>query len=479
MVGTTFNTRCVRSRNSMPSDTNRLVNRRTVLTVTGSGGIVGLAGCVSFGGGDGGDGDGGSGGGSSGDGGDGDDGSGDDGSDDGGSTPDTISIGQPAALSGQWDFLQPGVSQGTDAAVAHINEAGGPLGAEFEVIRRDTAVDPQEARTVVTQLIENDGVPAIAGLFSSEINPLWEFLQDFEVPMVTPWPGSTFLDTRGGDKATPEDLSDDEWVWRTVVGDTVHTSGSAVYALENDLDTLGVLNGTTEGERSYVEGFLSVYEDNGGTVAEQVEVEIGGSSYQSALSRLFDAEFDAFLVSLPLESAITALSDWSDAGYGRQPILSDPLAQQDLVDQVGSDIYGAWAGSPGQSGPSFDTFEEAFSDQGDAEVNAWSPPAWDAVQVIALAIERAGEATPEAIERNLGPVSRDGGTAVSTFAEGKEALANGDEISYQGAATPTNFTQHGNVFGSVTISTAGENGFEATSEVPAEDIREFVADGEY
>ncbi|WP_245810730.1 ABC transporter substrate-binding protein [Halorubrum halodurans] len=468
----------------MPSDTNDLVNRRTFLTVTGSSGIVGLSGCVSFGGGEESGGDGGTGDGSgddgSGDGsGDGssDDGSSDDGSGDGG--PDTISLGQPASLSGQWDFLQPGVSQATDAAVAHINEAGGPLDAELEVIRRDTAVDPQEARTVTTQLIENDGVPAIVGLFSSEINPLWDFLQDFEVPMVTPWPGSTFLDTRGGDKATPEDLSDDEWLWRTVVGDTVHTSGSAVYALENDLDTLGVLNGTTEGERSYVEGFLSVYEDNGGTVAERVEVEIGGSSYQSALSRLFDAEFDAFLVSLPLESAITALSDWSDAGYGRQPILSDPLAQQDLVDQVGSDIHGAWAGSPGQSGPSYDTFEEIYSGEGDAEINAWTPPAWDAMQVIALAIERAGEATPEAIERNLGPVSRDGGTEVNTFAEGKEALANGEEISYQGAATPTNFTQHGNVFGSVTISTAGENGFEATSEVPAEDIREYVAEGEY
>lgn len=464
----------------MSSDITDRVDRRAFLTVAGSSGIVGLSGCVSFGGSEESGGDDGSGGDGSGDDGSGDDGSSDDGSDDGDGASDTISLGQPASLSGQWDFLQPGVSQATDAAVAHINEAGGPLDAELEVIRRDTAVDPQEARTVTSQLIENDGVAAIIGLYSSEINPLWDFLQDFEVPIVTPWPGSTFLDTRGGDKATSEDLSDDEWVWRTVVGDTVHTSGSAVYALENDLDTLGVLNGTTEGERSYVEGFLSVYEDNGGTVAERVEVDLEQSSYQSALSRLFDADFDAFLVSMPQESAITALNDWSDGGYGRQPILSDPLAQQTVVDEVGSDIHGAWAGSPGQSGPSYDTFEGVYSEQdGDAEINAWTPPAWDATIVTALAIQRAGEATPEAIQRNLGPVSRSGGTEVSTFAEGKEALENGEEISYQGAATPTNFTQHGNVFGSVTISTAGENGFEATSEVPAEDVREFVAEGDY
>ena len=147
------------------------------------------------------------------------------------------------------------------------------LGADLELVRRDTGVDPQEARTVATQLGENDDAAAIVGLFSSEINPLWDFLQDLQTPIVTPWPGSTFLDTRGGDKGTPDDVSDDEWVWRTVVGDTVHTGGSAVYALEEGFETLGIINGNTEGEWSYVDGFLSVYEENGGTVAERVEVE--------------------------------------------------------------------------------------------------------------------------------------------------------------------------------------------------------------
>ncbi|EMA70727.1 extracellular ligand-binding receptor [Halorubrum aidingense JCM 13560] len=427
-------------------------------------------------GGDGEGGDGGDGSGSDdGDGSGSDDGNG--GSDDGG--PDTIVFGQPGAQTGSFDFLQPGVSQAADAAVRHINEAGGPLGAELELVRRDTAVDPQEARTVTTQLVENDDAAAIVGLFSSEINPLWDFLQDLQTPVVTPWPGSTFLDTRGGDKGTPDDVSDDEWVWRTVVGDTVHTGGSAVYALEEGFETLGIINGNTEGERSYVDGFLSVYEENGGTVAERVEVELGSSSYQSALSRLFDAEFDAFLVSMPQESAITALSDWSDGGYGRQPILSDTLAQQAVIDQVGSDLHGAWAASPGRSGPSYDTFESIYLEEGDAEINGWTPPSWDAVQVTALAIERAGEATPEAIQRNLGPVSRGEGTTVSTFAEGKEALANGEEITYEGAATPVDFTEHGNVFGSVTISTAEEGGFVETTEVPAEDVREYVAEGEY
>ena len=448
----------------MSPDNTTHTNRRTLLTIAGAGGIAGISGCVGFGG----NGDGGGG-----------DGDGTDGGTGGSDAPETLTLGQPASLSGQWDFLQPGISQATDAAVNHINEAGGPLDAELEVARRDTAVSPQEARTVTTQLVENDDVTAIIGLFSSEINPLWDHLQELSTPVITPWPGSTFLDTRGGDKGTPEDLSDDEWVWRTVVGDTVHTSGSAAFAIEEGLDTLGVINGTTEGERSYVEGFVSAYEANGGTVAERVEVELGASSYQSALSRLFEADFDAFLMSLPQESAITALSDWSDGGYGRQPILSDTLTSQAVLDQVGSDLNGAWGATPGQSGPNYATFEDIYSEAGDADINAWTPPAWDAVQVTALAIERAGEATPEAIQQNLGPVSRGEGTEVSTFAEGKEALANGEEINYQGAATPVNFTQHGNVFGSVSINTAQDGEFTQTSEVSAADVRSFVEEGQY
>ncbi|MDS0295492.1 ABC transporter substrate-binding protein [Halogeometricum luteum] len=449
---------------------NSNATRRAVLKGVGAGGIAGLAGCLGVE-------DGGSGnGGTEGSGGSTDASGGTGG---GGGSPDSIAFGQPAAQTGQWDFLQPGVSQATDAALQNINDAGGPLDTEVELVRRDTGVNPQEARTVVTQLVENDGASAILGLFSSEINPLWDFLQEQQTPVVTPWPGSTFLDTRGGDKGTPENLDDDEWVWRTVVGDTVHTAGNAKRTLDEGYETIGVINGNTEGERSYVEGFLAPYEAEGGSVAQRVEVGLGESSYQSALERLFGADFDAFLVSLPQESAITMLSDWADGGYGGQPVLSDTLGTQAVIDQVGDALNGAWAASPGQSGPNYDTFEQAFQNAGDAEVNAWSPPAWDAMHVVALAIERAGEATPEAIERNLGPVSSGEGTAVSTFAEGKEALANGEEVNFEGAATPTNFTQHGNVFGSVTISVAENGAFTEAEVIPAEEVRGFVEEGEY
>lgn len=388
--------------------------------------------------------------------------------------PEEIVFGQPASLTGKWDFLQPAVSQSTDLAIEEINDAGGPLGATVTLQRRDTGVDPQEARQVVQQLRNNDDAVAILGLFSSEITPLMDFLVEQQVPIVTPWPGSTALDGQGGDHGTPEDLSDDEWVWRTIIGDTVHTIGAAKKLLDEGFEQVGLMNGTSQGERSWAEAFSTAYENGRGTVVEQVEVEEGKSTYQSELNRLFGADFDAWALAVALQDAVTIIREWSNAGYGGQLLLEDGLRDQDLIDAVGQQGEGAWLAAATGEGPGYDAFLEKYEEAGDASLHPWGVAAYDAVNVTALAIQRAGEASHEAIERNLGPVSREGGTEVTTFADGRDALENGDEVNYQGAATPVDFTGFGNVFGDVAIERVTPDGFQQEDVVPTDELEPLV-----
>jgi ABC-type branched-subunit amino acid transport system substrate-binding protein len=391
-----------------------------------------------------------------------------------GAQDDAITFGQPASLTGKWDFLQPAVSQSTDLALSEINEAGGPLDREVNLQRRDTAVDPQQARQVVQQLRNNDNAMAILGLFSSEITPLFDFLKGQEVPIVTPWPGTTELDDKGGDGGTPEDLSDDGWVWRTIIGDTVHTIGAAKKLLDEDMGTVGIMNGTSQGERSWADAFQSAYENGGGTVAARVEIEEGKSTYQSELNRLFGNDFDAWALAVALEDAVTIVREWSTAGYGKQLLLEDGLRDQDLINDAGEAADGAWLAAATGQGPGYDDFLEKYEEAGDADLHPWGVAAYDATNVAALAIERAGEASREAIQRNLGPVARGGGTTVQTFAEGKEALANGDEINYEGAATPTDFTDFGNVFGDVAIELVTPEGFQQEDTIPTDELKPLV-----
>ncbi|WP_396612745.1 ABC transporter substrate-binding protein [Haloferax sp. S1W] len=388
--------------------------------------------------------------------------------------PESVLIGQPASLTGQWDFLQPAVSQSTDLAVQEINEAGGPLDATFEVQRRDTAVDPQQARQVVRQLVDSDEVNAINGLFSSEIVPLWDFLQEQQVPVVTPWPGTTFLDTRGGDKGT-DDLGDDEWLWRTVIGDTVHTAGAAEAMIdEAGIERMGILSATSAGEEGWTRQFVNWYESLGGEVVEVVSAQGGQSSYQSQLNRLFENDFEAWALSFALEDAITIIRNWDDGGYGRQLLMEDGLRDPGLIEAVGDVAEGAWIAAGSTEGPNFESFLPKFRDAGDASLHPWGVAAYDATNVIALAIHHAGEASRDAIQRSLGDVARGEGTTVTTFAEGKEALDNGEEINYEGAVTNVDFTPHGNVWGDVAVDRVTPDGFENEFTIGADKLQDEI-----
>ncbi|WP_255197585.1 ABC transporter substrate-binding protein [Halorarius litoreus] len=145
-------------------------NRRNFLAATGTSGLALVAGCT--GGGDGGDGgDGGGGGGGGGDGGDG--GGGGDGGDGGGGTTGEpnidgpIKVGALAPLPGNFAGGT-AMQQAAELAVQQVNADGGVLGADVEVVVKDTALDPATARKVYRELMLEEEVDATIGLFGSE-----------------------------------------------------------------------------------------------------------------------------------------------------------------------------------------------------------------------------------------------------------------------------------------------------------------------
>lgn len=422
-------------------------DRRAVLRATGvaAAGAVGLAGCLGTEGGDG-----------------------------SGEVGDSVLVGQPASLTGTWDYLQPAASAATDLAVQQINDAGGALDVTFEVERQDTAVETQQAREVVSQFVNNDDVVAINGLFSSELEPLWDFLQEQEVPIITPWPGSTYLDTRGGDKGT-DDVSDDEWLWRTVIGDTVHTAGAAQAMIEEaGIERMGILSATSAGEEGWTRQFTNWYEQLGGEIVEVISAQGGQASYQSQLNQLFESDFDAWALSFGLEDAITIIQNWQDGGYGRQLLMEDGLRDGALIDEVGAEAEGAWIAAGSSEGPNYDQFLEGFQEVSDEELHPWGVAAYDATNVIALAVHHAGGVSPEDVQRSIGDVSRSGGTTVTTFGEGKEALDAGEEINYEGAVTNVDFTDHGNVWGDVVVERITPDGFETEFTVAADQLQSQI-----
>ncbi|MEZ3114415.1 ABC transporter substrate-binding protein [Halobaculum sp. MBLA0147] len=429
--------------------------RRRFLRATGAAGVAGLTGLAGCSGGGGGGG--------------------------------TITLGQPALLSGNLQAIQPPVSASADMAVRKINQADGPLGREIEIVRRDTERSPQTAREVFNAFIEQDDVATINGFTSTVVQPNWEFILNQQVPIVSMYAGTRFLDTRGGDGGTPGDTSDDGWFWRTTGADSQHATAAAIHTNRATADgaVVGAIHNKTSGSTTWAETFLSAIGVLDGVEAgERVPVDSGQSAYRSELDSFYESDADVLGTAMGVPSATTLIRNWSDGGYGGNLMLSNPLRNPDTVSNVGqvaAEMDGWMRVSvPAISGPYASDYRSELSSfvgrddndyASDLAPNNWSASSYDSITLSALAIHAADSTDHTEIQSQIGRIARPGGTKVQTFADGKEALDAGEEIDYVGAQTTVDFNEFGDVFNQARIFEVTSDGFTENDSVSAERIR--------
>lgn len=100
-------------------------------------------------------------------------------------------------------------------------------------------------------------------------------------------------------------------------------------------------------------------------------------------------------------------------------------------------------------GESYDIMMSKFQKvygAGAKPANTFAVNMYDALVIGALAIQAAGEATPEAVSEYVPKVACPPGVKVHSYLEGKKALEEGKEIDYEGAGSLCNFDEYGNVY---------------------------------
>ena len=160
---------------------------------------------------------------------------------------DTITIGSLQPLSGPFTVWGNAHRAGLAFAVDEINDDGGLLDREVEVVEADTESNASEADTLFRRYVEDDGAVAITGPVDSDVGVRTaQTAEDLEVPLVLHMAGSHRIHTkesrytfRMGSLPAPMDLSP-----------------QADLIEENGYEVVGVLNADYEW---------------GNTVAEQVD----------------------------------------------------------------------------------------------------------------------------------------------------------------------------------------------------------------
>jgi branched-chain amino acid transport system substrate-binding protein len=320
---------------------------------------------------------------------------------------DPIRIGHIAALSGASAQSGEAITRGLTVAIDEINAAGGLLGGrQIELIQRDDESSPPKGLIAVRELIHNEKVVAFFGGIDSPVSlAIAPIANQEKVPFMGVWAAATPI-TRNG--------ADPNFVFRVSAVDALVDVKLLAYANEKFGATkAGLMLINNPWGESNEKGLVAADEEN-----PNIEI-VGIEKFESSdvdmtpqLTRLQQAGADAIIlvVNTPpgaqmmksrerMGWKVPVVSHWGISG-GRFPELAGPTAGDAHFVQtysffgkqgpVGKQVLDALMKKyPDIKGP-----EQVFAPVGTAN-------AYDAMHLLAKAIEKAGSTEGDAIRMAL------------------------------------------------------------------------------
>lgn len=425
------------------------IGRRRFIKATGAAGVVGLSGCL---------------------GGDGDGGTSPTGTDapvttTSGMQARTIQLGTILPVSGEFGAIGQTMEDAARLAFDLVDEGSDALTVDAQF--GDTQSDPGKAIDGAENLA-NAGVPAVVGAATTGA-----FLQTAQQVFI---PSDIAMCSPSATAVSITSLDDKDLAFRTAPSDAFQGRVMAQYAT----DELGASTASTLAiNDAYGTGlantFASSFEEMGGTVQTQVSYETGQASYSSRISQAVEDDPDLLvLVAKGGATSIQLLKDYySDFDADRDIMTVDGMNTARIPNEVGRPLENITGTAPTTSGPARDTFDSMYKDAYDNSPGPFNGQTFDATAVELLANARAGENSGPAIAAEMRAVANaaDGAMEVTpdNLAAGVEAAAAGDPVNYQGAASPVEFDENGDLvagtFGIWKYAPDTESGFEIITEI--------------
>ena len=353
-----------------------------------------------------------------------------------------LRIGYLADRSGSLAELGDVISVGVELAVQHINEAGGVNGRDVVLVAGDTKVNPTQGVEEARRLVEVEGVQAIVGAISSTVTlaVTESVIGPSGVVMITPSASSPALSTS----------NDNDFLFRSAPSDVAKGVILAALAREEGLDNVGLLYR----DDAYGQGLAEVFTQHfGGTVSAASYSALGQTSYLAELQQAARGGADLLVVVAFPGEAEVFLRESIEHGVFTKFVFADATRSEDLAAKIGPEhLDGARGTAPGSGPdePSTAAWNRAYVAQfGEQPARAYVREGYDAVIAIALAAEAAGSSDSAAIRDQLRNVVQPPGRIVIAGPEGVaaalEAVRNGEEIDYDGAASPLDWNATGDL----------------------------------
>ena len=362
-------------------------------------------------------------------------------------------IGTLLPQTGDLAFLGPPEFAGVDVAVEEINDAGGVLGKPVVHNKSDSGDGTPDIAGSSADKLLNAGADAIIGAAASSVSlSVIDKITGAGVVQFSPANTSPELDTTPDNglyfRTSPSDVLQGE-----VLGNLLIEDGFKNVAIMARQDSYG------EGLANRVE---EVVTSKGGAVATKQLYAADAQNFTAEVNKVAASKPDAVVV-IGFDETKKIIPSLIAKGVGPQDLQTyfvDGNTADYSKDFEKGTLTGVKATFP--TPPELDeTFKERMLAIDPALTDfTYGPQAYDAMMLIALAAEAAGDDAGESIAAKLIEVSSEG-TQCSDYATCLELVQAGEDIDFEGQSGPADL----NAVGSVLKATIG--------------IQEYAADGTY
>ncbi len=344
----------------------------------------------------------------------------------GGEKGETLRIGGLFSTTGP--LAEKGFAQLAAArlAVEQINESGGVLGKRLVLVYRDDGNDANKLQRAVSALVDESQVKAIIGPTGNGMAR--GALQHVAGRALLVSPSVTAVEFEGA--ALFRLCESDDAEGRLLASRARSTGAKRAALLRRASSDIGL---------AFAEYFTR---GEGRTLVADLELVPGKESYRDELDALARAAPDVILLDAdPIDGAQVV----RDLNMGLFPrslrwYFTHPLQDEAFVTAAGPQAFGFPHEGTGQTlaeGRRYRTYADAYVARFGKEppMGTYSPNAYDAVYLLAAAMEAAQATDVEAVGAKLVPVSL-GGTAYGPdeYPQLVEAIRRGEDVNYEGAS---------------------------------------------
>jgi branched-chain amino acid transport system substrate-binding protein len=343
-------------------------------------------------------------------------------------TKDPIKVGLIQPLSGPIAAAGSYITNAAKIAVERINAKGGVLGRPLELVIEDNKSDPAETRNAAEKLIVRDKVPIIIGAWGSSMTlAMMPLAAQHGVPIL--------VETSSSSKITDPKTPGQKVVSRISPTSELEALGAGALIPKLGMKKIGYLAVNTDWGRGAAAAFGEAFKKNGATVEAVEFVGQADTDFYAQLTKFKAAGVDSVVITDDAPKTAKMLQQMKELGLDVKVLVTGGSAWPDSIVQL--------AGAKAAEGAMFINFYNPYdyAMAGDPEASRAYVEEWkkrnlpwigvvegmrgfDAVNVVAKAIESAKEPTAPKIQAALKTLETRGLYGLNKFDQNGQSYCN-------------------------------------------------------